>query len=119
MGEKLWFLLLSILTAVILIGCSSDSQEIQSDPDHYPEAKEAAWTFLKNQGWDDTVAGDWKRAEVREITADESHHLLEDAYRGKDALYVIFKNKENLTNGTPNILVDPETNEVMGYTATE
>ncbi|AJD90293.1 hypothetical protein JMA_09760 [Jeotgalibacillus malaysiensis] len=65
------------------------------------------------------MAGDWKSAEVRNVTADQSYELLDDSYRGEDALYVIFENKENLTNGTPNILIDPDTNEVMGYMATE
>ncbi|TFE00604.1 hypothetical protein [Jeotgalibacillus salarius] len=111
MKKGICYLAICTFTALILVGCASD----QSKTQEYNEAKKAAWDFVKEEGWDNTADEDWQSAEVTEVIADQTFELLDDTFEGNEALRVSFKDKENVVTGTPLILIDPDTNEVIGY----
>ncbi|KIL51609.1 hypothetical protein KP77_11210 [Jeotgalibacillus alimentarius] len=116
MGKGLGFIVLPVFAVLMLIGCSGDqSNDSQIDSDQYLEAKETAWAFVKEQGWDDTAEEDWRSAEVTEVVASQGYTLLEDHYVGKEVLSITFQDQANVVAGTPIILVDGDTYEVIGY----
>ena len=119
---KLKFLYLSITTFLILllVGCSNN-QDVGNiaDTDNYEKVREVAWEFIKEKGWNDTAKEGWKSAEVKKIIADNRYELLDKTYEGKEILSVSFEDKEYVVVGTPVILVDPDTNKVIGYMAGE
>lgn len=84
-----------------------------------PDAREVAWEFLKEEGWDHTATGDWKSAVVENTIADESYELLDQSYVGKLVLSVSFEDQQNVVVGTPEVLLDFDTHEVIGYIAGE
>lgn len=86
--------------------------EVRSNEDR---TIEAAWEFLKTKGWDYTSSGEWKNAKVRQTIADKSYELIDDRYVGKLILTVTFEEQGNVVVGTPVVLVDFDTNEVIGY----
>lgn len=86
--------------------------EVRSNDDR---TREAAWEFLKAKGWDYTSTGEWKNAKVQKTIADKSHELIDESYIGKLVLTVTFEEQGNLVVGTPVVLLDFDTNEVIGY----
>jgi len=79
------------------------------------KTREVAWEFLKAKGWDYTSTGEWKNAKVRQTIADTTHELVDESYVGKLVLTVSFEEQGNVVVGTPVVLVDFDTNEVIGY----
>ena len=53
--------------------------------------------------------------EVREVTVDSNYELLDESYIGERVLSVSFEGNENLVTEIPSIIVDSDTNEVVGY----
>jgi len=58
---------------------------------------------------------EWKNAKVRQTIADTTHELVDESYVGKLVLTVSFEEQGNVVVGTPVVLVDFDTNEVIGY----
>ncbi|WP_177184523.1 hypothetical protein [Psychrobacillus sp. OK032] len=56
---------------------------------------------------------------MKEERADNSYDLLDKTYDGKELLTVSFEDKDSVVIGTPLILVDPDSNEVIGYMLSE
>lgn len=56
---------------------------------------------------------------MKKTNADNSYEFLDKTYDGKEVLMVSFEDKDNVVLGTPLILVDPITNEVIGYMPSE
>lgn len=71
--------------------------------------------ILKAKGWDYTSNEEWKNAKVRQTIADKSYELIDKSYIGKLVLTVSFEEQGNVVVGTPVVLVDFDTNEVIGY----
>ncbi|MBM7578151.1 hypothetical protein [Jeotgalibacillus terrae] len=116
MGKGLGFIILNVFAALLLIGCSGEQDnDGQIDSGQYLEAKEAAWAYVNEQGWDDNAEEDWRSAEVTEVVASHRYELFEDAYAGKEVLRIQFHDPENVIAGTPAILMDSDTNKVIGY----
>jgi len=84
-----------------------------------PDAREVAWAFLNEKGWDSTATGDWESAVVKNTIADESYELIDKSYVGKLVSSVTFEDQDNLVVGTPIVLLDFDTHEVIGYIAGE
>ena len=84
-----------------------------------PDAREVAWAFVKEKGWDKTATEDWKSAVVENTIADESYELLDKSYVGKLVLSVSFEDQGNVVVGTPEVLLDFDTHEVIGFIAGE
>ena len=73
---------------------------------NYLNIREIAWNFLKEQGWNESAEEEWKSATVTKIIVNGDYELLDKSYDGKEVLSVSFKDKENVVEGTPIILVD-------------
>jgi hypothetical protein len=100
----------------MIVGCSIKQDRGNSNViDNYEKIREVAWEFIEEKGWDDRAIEDWKSAEVKKTIADNSYELLDKTYEGKEVLRVSFEDKENVVVGPPLILVDPNTNEVIGF----
>ncbi|MFL0366183.1 DUF3221 domain-containing protein [Pseudobacillus sp. 179-B 2D1 NHS] len=105
---------------IFLVACSTDSQ-ISNDVNATTKesndyAREIAWDFIKEMAWDDLAKEEWQSAKVTKMIADDDHQFLgksyKDNYEGKEVLLVSFE-------GTPSILIDPNTNKVIGYKSLE
>ena len=82
---------------------------------NYLNIREIAWNFLKEQGWNESAEEEWKSATVTKIIVNGDYELLDKSYDGKEVLSVSFKDKENVVEGTPIILVDANRDKVIGY----
>ncbi|MGD7051691.1 MULTISPECIES: hypothetical protein [Bacillaceae] len=114
------YFVIALFFAILLVGCSNNqNEENQSETDSYNEVREVAWDFTKDKGWDDTAKGNWQSAEVRKVIVDNNYEFLDKTYEGKEALSVSFEDKENTVVGTPLVLIDIDTNKVIGYMPSE
>lgn len=116
MKLKFLYLTLAVFSIWIIIGCSN-KQDIENtnDTDNYGDVRAIAWEFVNEKGWNDRAKEDWQSAKVKKTIADNSYELLDKTYDGKEVLTVSFEDKDNVVIGTPSILVDLNTNEVIGY----
>lgn len=110
----------TVLFIFFIVGCSS-KQEVgtTNGTDSYENIREIAWNFLVEKDWTERAIEDWKTAEVEKIIARSNYALLDENYDGKDVLAVSFEDKGKFVVGPPVILVDPDTNEVIGYIPAE
>ena len=120
MRLRFLYLAITAFLIVLVVGCSNNQQigDIP-DTDSYENVRKIAWAFIAEKGWNDTATDGWKSAKVEKEIADSRYDLLDKTYEGKEVLSVSFEDKENVVIGTPLILVDPDTNEVIGYMAGE
>ncbi|WP_226669660.1 hypothetical protein [Metabacillus litoralis] len=82
---------------------------------NYSKIREIAWNFLEEKGWSDRAKEEWKSAKVSKIIVTKDYELLDKDYKGKEVFSVSFEDKENIIASTPIILVDADTNKVIGY----
>jgi len=116
MKLKFLYLSMTLFSLLLIVGCSSKQDEGNTNAkDNYEKIREVAWDFLEEKGWDDRAIEEGKSAEVKKTKADKSYVLLDKTYEGKEVLKVSFEDKGNVVVGPPLILVDPNTNEVIGY----
>ncbi|WP_391117234.1 hypothetical protein [Psychrobacillus sp. L3] len=110
----------TVLSIFFIVGCSS-KQEIgnTNSTDSYENIREIAWNFLVENDWTERAIVNWKTAEVEKIIARNNYAFLDENYDGKDVLAVSFEDKGKFVVGPPVILVDPDTNEVIGYILAE
>ncbi len=120
MKKAVLYLALTIFLALLLVGCSGNqNEEKQSQTDNYNEVRETAWNFVKEKGWHTTAKGNWRSAEVTKVVANKNYELLDKNQEGREALSVSFEEKKNSVVGIPVILIDPNTNKVIGYMPSE
>ena len=116
MKLKLLYIALTVFFMLLLVGCSNNKDAGNAtDKDEYGKVREVAWRFVEEKGWSTTAKEGWQSAEVNKTIADNSYELLDKTYEGKEVLSVSFEDQENVVVGPPLILVDPDTNEVIGY----
>lgn len=109
-----------VLLPMLIVGCGNSSiVDGQNETDTYNEAREAAWNFLEEKRWNETTSKDWHNADVSIVAVNDNYELLNPAYEGEEALSVVFEEAVNSVTGTPTVLVDADTNEVIGYMPTE
>ena len=110
---------LTFITILLSTACTNqvDTGFIYTDEDDV--VKEAAWGFIEEKGWSDSINKDWQSAKVEKIMADKKFELFDTTYEGKEVLSVSFSDSVNMVIGTPIILVAPDTNEVIGYMPSE
>ena len=114
------YLVITVFSAFLLVGCSENlNEENQVGTDGYNEVRETAWDFVKEKGWNNNANGNWQRAEVIKVLVDNKFELLDKNYEGMEVLSVSFEDKENIVVATPIILIDPDTNKVIGYMRSE
>ncbi|MGP1906836.1 hypothetical protein ACTSEZ_01620 [Metabacillus sp. JX24] len=99
-----------LLLCLLLTGCSN------AEEDGYKEVRKAGWNFIKQNKWENRTRGYWKHSKVAAYTVNESQtQILDKQYIGKKVLSVEFEGLENTAVSAPVILVDQETNKVIGY----
>ncbi|MFC6037954.1 hypothetical protein ACFPYN_00675 [Paenisporosarcina macmurdoensis] len=104
----------------LIVGCSATEVAVNdSSEDSYELVKEAAWEFVEVKGWNQSAKGNWRDAKVEIIITDQRYELLNTQYEGKEVASVSFQDKDNVVVGTPLILVDLESHEVVGYMPSE
>lgn len=115
------YIVITMFSLFLIIGCSkSKESKNNSQTNAYDQDREVAWEYMKDKGWDDKARGNWQSAKVTEYIVDKGYvHLLDNSYEGKEVLKVNFEDKENVVIGTPAILIDPETDKVIGYIPTD
>ena len=59
------------------------------------------------------------KAEIKKVDVNNKFELLDSNYEGMEVLSVSFEDKENIVVATPIILIDPDTNKVIGYMRSE
>lgn len=116
MKLNLLFVTLIVFSILVIVGCSN-KQDIEdiNDADNFRDVKAVAWEFIGGS----TAKEDWENEKVKKIVADNSFELLNKTYQDKEVLSVSFEDKEYVVIGTPIILVDPNTKEVIGYMPSE
>lgn len=120
MEKKIQYLVLGVFMFILLVGCGSSNADSQSEVDDYNKAREVAWSFIEENGWDDTAKKEnWQNAEVTTVTANSDYELLDSSYKGEEAMAVVFEEIENAVVAPPKILVDAETSKVVGYMPSE
>ena len=115
MRKLVLFLVITVFSTLMLVGCSIN----QGETDSYNEVREIAWNFVKEKGWNGTANENWHRAEVKKVVVDNNYELLDKTYEGKEVFSVSFEDKENSVVGTPLILIEPNTSKVIGYMPSE
>ena len=114
------YLVITVFSALLLVGCSENQNtENQRETDGYYEVREAAWNFVKEKGWNNTANENWQSAEVIKVIVDNNFELLDKNYEGMEVLSVSFEDKVNSVVATPLILIEPDTNKVIGYMLSE
>jgi len=115
-------LILILISICMIAGCSNSSAQDVAKPsseDGDGLVRKAAWEFIQEKGWSEKAKVNWQNAKVELIIADEKYEMLNTQYVGKEVAAVSFQDKENVVNGTPLILVDLDTNAVVGYMPSE
>ncbi|MGX1194623.1 hypothetical protein [Metabacillus sp. SLBN-84] len=98
------------LFSLLIAGCSVENT------DGYQEVRKAGWNFMKQNQWEKRTNGDWEHAEVAAYTVNKGQaQLMDEQYIGKEVIRVEFEDLENTAVSAPVILVDQETNKVIGY----
>ena len=120
MRKAALYFMITVFSALLLVGCFENQHaENEGGTDGYNEVKETAWNFVKEKGWNNNANGDWQSAEVIKVVVDNTFELLDKNYEGMEVLSVSFEDKENIVVATPIILIDPDTNKVIGYMRSE
>lgn len=120
MKFKFVYFVCTVFSITLILGCSNKPViENTSEMDSHEDAKAAAWEFLNEKGWQDQAKEDFESAEVAKVHADSKYVLLDQTYDGKELLEVSFEDVDHAVTGTPLILVDSNTNEVVGYMPSE
>ncbi|QFG01212.1 hypothetical protein PB01_15655 [Psychrobacillus glaciei] len=109
-----------VLSIFFIVGCTTN-QEVgnANGTDSYENIRETAWNFLVEKDWTERAIEDWKTAEVEKIIARNNYAFLDENYDGKEVFAVSFEDKGKFVMGPPVILVDSDTNEVIGYILAE
>lgn len=119
MRKMLLYLVMGAFGATLLVGCGNSNAENPNAVDDYNQAREAAWAFLNEKGWNDMAKENWQNAEVTLVVADGDYEFLDSSYEGEAVLAVSFEDQENLVVAPPVILIDDDTNKVVGYLPSE
>ncbi|MBA2176117.1 hypothetical protein H0266_14565 [Halobacillus locisalis] len=120
MRREVLYIVITVFSALLLVGCSDNQNAVSpNDADDYNEVRENVWKFVKEKGWNDTAKDNWQSAEVKKVVGDNNYELLDGTYDGKEVLSVSFEDKENSVVGTPLIIIEPDTNKVIGYMPSE
>ena len=107
----------AVFLLILLVGCSANENVAshENHNDEYNQIRKLAWDFIQEKGWDKHAEKEWKSADVQVVVVDKHYELFDEAYRDKEVLEVSFVDRADTVVGTPEILVDSETGEVVGY----
>jgi uncharacterized lipoprotein NlpE involved in copper resistance len=120
MRKLILIAMIAVFSTLLLVGCSNQkNEEVKKVTDNDSEAREAAWNFIQEKRWNNNAKGNWQSANVINVIANNNYELLDKTFEGKEVLSVSFEDKENRVIGTPLILIDKDSNKVIGYMPSE
>ncbi|WP_214761479.1 hypothetical protein [Exiguobacterium sp. s129] len=105
-------------TIFMLVGCTQSSTSSAIPPDDEKVIINHAIEYLNNMDWLPTDE-DGKQATIQSITVDNRFELIDSRFEGSRAWLVTFPSDSQRTVETPQVLVESESNEVIGYLPSE
>ncbi|MFF2755708.1 hypothetical protein ACFVR1_18600 [Psychrobacillus sp. NPDC058041] len=113
MKLKILYLTISLLSLLLVVGCSNDNISGDTlDNENYESVREVVWDFIVEQGWSHNYSKEnWRNATVKKTIADDRYKTLDATYNGKEILIVGLEDAV----ASPSIFVDPKNNKVIGY----
>ncbi|MGA9467472.1 MAG: hypothetical protein WBV10_07575 [Exiguobacterium marinum] len=106
------------LTIFLLTGCMQPSTSSPTQSDDEADAIKSAVSFLEQMDWQ-PVDEDSQQATIQSIKVDDRYELIDSHFKGAHAWLITFPADSQRTIETPHVLVDPESNEVIGYLPSE
>ncbi len=106
------------LTILMLTGCMHPSTSSSTYSDDEADAIKSAVLFLEQMDWL-PVNEDSKQATIQSIKVDDRYELLDSQFKETHAWLITFPTDSQRTIEIPHVLVDPESNEVIGYLPSE
>ncbi|WP_290770441.1 MULTISPECIES: hypothetical protein [Exiguobacterium] len=105
-------------TIMMLVGCiqPSTSPSIQSDDE--TAIIKSAVTYLNNMDWLPTDENG-RQATIQSIIVDNRYDLVDSRFEGTRAWLVTFPPDSQRTVEIPQVLVEPQSNEVIGHLLSE
>lgn len=92
---------------------TAEATEETMAEDGFQEAREAAWGYIQEEEWaEEFKETDWQTAEVTEVVASKYADYTDEDFTGDELLLVTFEREDIAT--ASHILIDPETNAVVG-----
>ncbi|WP_215145173.1 hypothetical protein [Exiguobacterium qingdaonense] len=105
-------------TILMLVGCIQPSTSPSTQPDDETAIIKSAVTYLDNRKW---LLSDenGRQATIQSITVDDRYELFDARFEGTRAWLVTFPPDSQRTVEIPQVLVESESNEVIGYLTSE
>ncbi|VXB29588.1 conserved exported hypothetical protein [Exiguobacterium sp. 8A] len=105
-------------TMLMLVGCIQPSTSPSMLSDDETAIIKSAVTYLQNKNWLPTDENG-KRATIQSITVDDRYDLVDDRFEGTRAWIVTFPPDSQRTVEIPQVLVESESNDVIGHLLSE
>lgn len=102
----------------MLVGCTQPSSLSSMPPDDEKAIINSAIEYLNNMEWLPTDE-DGKQATIQSITVDDRYELVDSRFEGTSAWLVTFPSDSQRTVEIPQVLVESESNKVIGYMPSE
>ncbi|WED56512.1 hypothetical protein OE059_06570 [Exiguobacterium profundum] len=102
----------------MLVGCTQTSSLSSMPPDDEKAIINSAIEYLNNMDWL-PIDEDGKQATIQSITVDDRFELVDSRFEGTQAWIVTFPSDSQRTVEIPQVLVESESNEVIGYLPSE
>lgn len=102
----------------MLVGCTQPSSLSSMPPDDEKVIINHAIEYLNNMDWLPNDE-DGKQATIQSITVDDRYELVDSSFEGTRAWLVTFPSDSQRTIEIPQVLVESESNEVIGYLPSE
>ncbi|AQQ53483.1 hypothetical protein [Planococcus lenghuensis] len=123
MNSKLKLFLPLMASLTLVAGCGAEqpieemaetTEETAAAADGFQEAREAAWLYVQEEEeWTEALEPkDRQTAEVSEVVASKYDEYTDKNFTGDEVLLVTFEREDIIA--AKHVLVDPETNTVVG-----
>ncbi|MBE1556561.1 hypothetical protein [Sporosarcina limicola] len=125
MNKSLFFLMILSCLLISLTGCATKgnnagiTSEISSENPQYTEQIEAARKYIIKNNWGTQNSVKTNTAVVSNHTVDSLDEVLSKKYVGKIVYKVSFEDEPNTVTGLPVVLIDKDSNNVIGYIPSE
>ncbi|WP_144841274.1 hypothetical protein [Metaplanococcus flavidus] len=111
-----YLFIFTLIMTLFLVGCGINETTVAGEDE---EAQKAAWDYIVERDWNKNVQAGEQDVEVREVKVDSNYELLDESYIGERVLSISFEGDGKLVTEIPTIIVDSDTNEVVGYIPSE
>ncbi|MDX5324543.1 MAG: hypothetical protein LPJ96_13095 [Exiguobacterium sp.] len=104
-----------MIAVLLLVGCDEEQRVVNGNEPADDKAIAVAWAYVTARNWEEPAINAGGSAEVQRVTVDHGYELLDDTYFGSEVLAVSFASEPDSVVGVPTILVEPESDTVVGY----